>query len=504
MAKQKRVLPEAENDGSTVEGSVVEEQGRKGLKTGQYATPSGQPAEAQDEMGEFEDAWEDEESDEGEVVVAPDSDDEDGMDVDGEGAQAEEDEEEDDAQVYLPGQQMQEDEVLVADSTAYEMLHGMGAEWPCLSFDILRDNLGTGRTTFPMTTYFVAGSQADQPKDNKIYVMKASQLHRTKHDDDDGMGDESDDDDLDEDPILETRTVSYFGGINRIRVMPHAESHIVASWADTGKVHIHDLTQHVRSLDTPGLIPPRDPAPLYTVTNHGKVEGFALDWSPVATGQLLTGDMQGRIFHTVRTPEAWETNATPFTGHTDSVEDIQWSPSQGHVFASASVDRTIKVWDVRSANPLQLSITAHDSDVNVISWSRSVTYLIASGSDAGDFNVWDLRNWKPQTQPEPAASFHWHKSAITSIEWKETEQSVLAVAGADDQITIWDLALERDAEEEAALGTGPKGNVEVPPQLLFIHQGQSNIKELHWHSQIPGLLLSTAGDGFNIFKTINS
>ena len=50
-------------------------------------------------------------------------------------------------QVYLPGHQMQEDEVLVADSSAYEMLHSMGAEWPCLSFDILRDNLGTSRST---------------------------------------------------------------------------------------------------------------------------------------------------------------------------------------------------------------------------------------------------------------------------------------------------------------------------------------------------------------------
>ena len=104
---------------------------------------------------------------------------------------------------------------------------------------------------------------------------------------------------------------------------------------------------------------------------------------------------------------------------------------------------------------------------------RSVEYLLASGSDSGDFKIWDLRSWPtstPQNPPEPAASFKWHKSAITSIEWKETESSVLAVAGADDQITIWDLALERDAEEEAALGTGPAGHVEVPPQLLFIHQ----------------------------------
>ena len=79
------------------------------------------------------------------------------------------------------------------------------------------------------------------------------------------------------------------------------------------------------------------------------------------------------------------------------------------------------------------------------------------------------------------------------------------MSGADHQVTLWDLALERDAEEEAMLTAGTKGDLAaVPPQLLFIHQGQKHIKEIKWHPQAPGVLVSTSLDGFNIFKTINS
>lgn len=84
----------------------------------------------------------------------------------------------------------------------------MNVEWPCLSFDIIKDKLGKpdhpkaslnnfiykgdNRTAFPMTSYIVAGSQADTYEENKVYVMKMSKMHKTMHDDDSDASDEED------------------------------------------------------------------------------------------------------------------------------------------------------------------------------------------------------------------------------------------------------------------------------------------------------------------------
>jgi ribosome assembly protein RRB1 len=68
-----------------------------------------------------------------------------------------------------------------------------------------------------MTSYLVAGSQAPKHDENKIYIMKMSNLQKTSHDD------QSDDDDSsvdgDDEAILEYKTIPHKGGINRIRVI---------------------------------------------------------------------------------------------------------------------------------------------------------------------------------------------------------------------------------------------------------------------------------------------
>lgn len=242
----------------------------------------------------------------------------------------------------------------------------------------------------------------------------------------------------------------------------------------------------------------------------------------------------------------WAVSA-PFQGSGGhSIEDIQWSPSERDVFATASVDGRLRVWDTRTAAKPAVEVQAHDADINVISWSRLASCMLgepsrlasmplgdegtcmredgredgslltpaptlalplpapppASGSDDTSLRIWDLRNFKPG---QFVADFRSHKGPISSVEWSPHESSVLATCSADNTLAVWDLSLERDAEEERELarGAAAPSDAELPPQLLFLHLGMSQPKELHWHPHIPGLMAVTAGDGFNVFRPSN-
>lgn len=78
-----------------------------------------------------------------------------------------------------------------------------------------------------------------------------------------------------------------------------------------------------------------------------KVEGYALDWSPLTKGMLATGSCDSTIYLYRYHEGDFVIDKQPLKGHKDSVEDIQFSPSQDFIFASCSVDKTIKIWDIR-------------------------------------------------------------------------------------------------------------------------------------------------------------
>lgn len=307
---------------------------------------------------------------------------------------------------------------LEVDESAYKMHHSITPEWPSLSFDIIRDNLGESRTRFPHSMIIATGSQADRVDRNKLTIMKLSDLCRTsakaktekdledeilgeEYDKEDDSDEEEEDDEVENtDPILEHFNLKHNGGVNRVRAMPQ-RSDIVATWSDAGTVNMYSIGGILDSFERSSGGDVKNARriakdPFFVYSGHSS-EGYAMDWSRVTEGQLVTGDCDGNI-HLWSPTEGGLSNCTtssfniqkaygPSGGNIDqpSIEDLQWSPTEGTVFASAECGGYVKIFDTRCSDRPMLTNKIHENnaDVNVISWNPIISNLLASGGDDG-------------------------------------------------------------------------------------------------------------------------
>ena len=140
MSKQKKRSSEA----TTNEGGK-----KKNVSFNKNEEPMEQsePLSGDIEGLEFEDPFGDEFEEE---IIEQDDEDNEEDDEEEEGDDAANEDEEETAnvpkQVWRPGvDKLPEGEELEYDPSAYVMYHSLRTEWPCLSFDIIRDTLGDNR-----------------------------------------------------------------------------------------------------------------------------------------------------------------------------------------------------------------------------------------------------------------------------------------------------------------------------------------------------------------------
>ncbi|CAI5444112.1 unnamed protein product [Caenorhabditis angaria] len=232
---------------------------------------------------------------------------------------------------YIPGlsRPLKKGEELEFDPDAYRLFHTFNTDWPCLSFDVVKDGLGENRTNYPAECYIVGGTQAEKAKDNEIIIMGLKNLTEMrkpkegKGDDSDTSEDESEDEDEEtikkREPKMHTVTVPHYGGINRIRSERLGDSTVCACWNDQGRVQVWNITDalntaHAMSGATQSTEHKID-RPLFTHPGTGK-EGYGLAWSPLKKGDLATGDWIRKIFlWQMKEGGQWAVGSTPLTGH---------------------------------------------------------------------------------------------------------------------------------------------------------------------------------------------
>ncbi|RNA36252.1 coatomer subunit beta [Brachionus plicatilis] len=129
----------------------------------------------------------------------------------------------------------------------------------------------------------------------------------------------------------------------------------------------------------------------------------------------------------------WENKWTckqVFEGHTHYVMQIVFNPKDNNTFASASLDKTVKVWQLGSTHA-NFTLEGHEKGVNCVDYYHGgdKPYLI-SGADDRLVKIWDYQN-KTCVQ-----TLEGHSQNISSVAF-HTELPLILTGSEDGTIKLW-------------------------------------------------------------------
>jgi WD40 repeat protein len=149
-------------------------------------------------------------------------------------------------------------------------------------------------------------------------------------------------------------------------------------------------------------------------------------------------------------------------GHRDRVQSVAWSPD-GSKLATASIDKTAKVWEMATGREL-LTFRGHSDYVFGIAWSPDGSKL-ATASQDGTANVWEANTG------HELLTLRGHQAPVNSIVWSP-DGAKLATASNDQTAKVWDARTGREL------------------RTLLGHRG--DVYSIAWSPD--GSKLATAGD----------
>ncbi|KAH6761508.1 TBP-associated factor 5 [Perilla frutescens var. hirtella] len=121
-------------------------------------------------------------------------------------------------------------------------------------------------------------------------------------------------------------------------------------------------------------------------------------------------------------------NLVCYKGH-----NYPFSP-MGHYFASASHDRTARIWSMDRIQPLRI-MAGHLSDVDCVQWHANCNYITTGSSDK-TVRLWDVQSG------ECVTIFIGHRNMILSLTMSP-DGRYMASKDEDGTIMMWDLTSGR-------------------------------------------------------------
>ena len=147
--------------------------------------------------------------------------------------------------------------------------------------------------------------------------------------------------------------------------------------------------------------------------------------------QIQALALRRKMENTVRKPQ-WHPHwklMRVVAGHLGWVRSIAVDPGN-EWFATGSVDRTIKIWDLASSK-LKLTLTGHLHAVRALQISNRHPYLFSAGEDKM-VKCWDLE------QNMAIRHYHGHFSGVCALAIHPT-LDLIVTGGRDSSARVWDM-----------------------------------------------------------------
>lgn len=164
----------------------------------------------------------------------------------------------------------------------------------------------------------------------------------------------------------------------------------------------------------------------------------------------------------------------PLTGHTDWVTAVAFSPD-AHALASASRDRTVRLWDVTDpSKPRQLGapLTGYADGVTTVVFSPDGRTLVTGGKD-GVLHLWDVTD--PARPHRLGSPVHGHDGPVHAVAFANfnghaIDGNIMASSGEDRTVRLWDLT-DRTAPRQ--LGQPLTGHQDRVWSVAFSSDGRT-------------------------------
>lgn len=227
----------------------------------------------------------------------------------------------------------------------------------------------------------------------------------------------------------------------------------------------------------------RSPQPSLTLEGPSR-QGFGLDWSPILLGTLVSGgydhgvclwdvQMATALNRTIRPVKRWDVGC--------EVEDVTWSPHNSTLCLASTGSGLMIHIDTRSPAPLR-STPIHSGPCYSLSFNSLQSSLVATAGSDRLVAIWDLR--MPGVR---LGVLKGHEGKVVVVRWAPSSERMLASGGEDRVVKVWNAG-------------GSEGN-----KAIFTHEGHvSEISDLSWHPSERLLVASSSEEAVQIWAVHES